>query len=188
MKLKSIMFMLFMLLSCTALAYAIQNEPILKRNEVKTLVVGEPWYLEDGYALTAKQVDLDGAKVWLSLSKDGVEIDSEVVKAGSRYYYTTEVDGIERTIFRTTVDALFRGTKANMIQLKDTYLYSDDAPGPIPDITSREYEPIKETKTFRETENFREKQSSPFTSKYVIIGIIVAVALYIYLVIYWKLE
>ncbi|MFQ6055117.1 MAG: S-layer protein domain-containing protein [Methanosarcinales archaeon] len=94
--------------------------------ETKTLIVGEPWDLGEGYTLTAKQVDLDGRKVWLSLAKDGVEVESEVVIDGNFMVEDKDMAGKTDVVyFVTYVDAVFRGTEANMAQLKYTWLISD---------------------------------------------------------------
>ena len=36
-----------------------------------------------GYALEAKQVDVDGEKVWLEFSKDGEYVDDEIISVGN---------------------------------------------------------------------------------------------------------
>ncbi|HID26728.1 MAG TPA: hypothetical protein EYP22_02640 [Methanosarcinales archaeon] len=95
-------------------------------SETKTLVVGEPWNLGDGYTLTAKQVDLDGNKVWLSLAKYGVEVESEVVNDNAFMVEDKDMAGKTDVVyFVTYVDAVFRGTEANMVQIKYTWLISD---------------------------------------------------------------
>ncbi|MEA1908488.1 MAG: S-layer protein domain-containing protein [Euryarchaeota archaeon] len=93
-------------------------------NDIKTLVTGEQWNLGGGYALEAKQIDLEGNKVWLCLYKDGGEIDSEVVDTGSpnlqnRVYAYTEGEVL---IFSCYVSAVFRGTCSNMVQINDVFL------------------------------------------------------------------
>jgi parallel beta-helix repeat protein len=101
----------------------------LMNDESKTyttaeLVVGEMWELCEGYSLAAIDIDMDGDKVWLSLFKDGVSVRDAIVDANDdrwfEYYSTTGA-----LIFRAYVDAVFRGTDTNIIQLKCVAQYSD---------------------------------------------------------------
>ncbi|MEA1865383.1 MAG: S-layer protein domain-containing protein, partial [Euryarchaeota archaeon] len=100
----------------------------------KTLSTGESWDLGGGFTLTAKEIDLEGAMVWLSLAKDDTELDNEVISASegtSRhdrvYTYTADIAGEEDvTVFSCYVDAVFRGTDSNIVQLMYVFLADDD--------------------------------------------------------------
>ena len=100
-------------------------------DDIKTLVVGEQWDLGGGYALEVKQIDLEGDKVWLCLYKDEIELDNEVIDTGSsnleyRVYAYTE-GGV--LIFSCYVSAVFRGTCASMVQIKDVFVIDDQFSG-----------------------------------------------------------
>jgi S-layer protein (TIGR01567 family) len=64
---------------------AVNNKPdvlsklIMDSNDEYTIGAGESLDLGDGYVLTAKEVDVEGNKVWLELSKDGIYLDDVVV-------------------------------------------------------------------------------------------------------------
>jgi S-layer protein (TIGR01567 family) len=95
----------------------------------QTLATGEVWYLGGGFTLTAKQIDLQGNKVWLSLGKNGKEIDSSVIDAGtdSRYMYTEDLSDVEDVVvFFCNVGAVFRGTESNLVQVKYVFLIDND--------------------------------------------------------------
>lgn len=94
----------------------------------KTLATGEAWDLGGGYSLVAQQIDLDGDKVWLSLQRNGAELDNAVVESGGVYTRVAESIADETNVptFVTYVDAMFRGTESNMVQLCYTWLISDD--------------------------------------------------------------
>jgi len=101
--------------------------------DTKTLAVGEEWDLGGGFALEAKQIDLDGGKVWFCLYKDGSELDSEVINTGSSnlqdrvYTYTEDVAGEDDVpIFSCYVSGIMRGTESNYIQVKYVFLIDDD--------------------------------------------------------------
>jgi S-layer protein (TIGR01567 family) len=110
-------------------------KPLVEFNstDTKTLVTGEPWDLGGGFALTAQQIDLEGEKVWLSLCKDGKELDSEVIDTGDAdlqervYTYKEDVAGEDDIpIFSCYVYGILRGTDSNYIQVKYVFLIADD--------------------------------------------------------------
>ena len=49
----------------------------------KLYEAGDVWEIGKGYSLTVNQVDVEGNKVWFSLSKDGEELESGIVYADS---------------------------------------------------------------------------------------------------------
>ena len=88
------------------------------------LVVGEMWELSEGYSLSAMDIDIEGDKVWLSLFKDGVSVRDAIVDTnGDRWF--TYYNATGALVFRAYVDAVFRGTDTNIIQLKYVSLYSE---------------------------------------------------------------
>jgi hypothetical protein len=108
----------------------ILSELILEQtaDDRQTLATGESWELGGGFSLVARQIDLEGNKVWLELQKDGAEIDSEVVEHGRVYTRVARRIAGETDVlmFVTYVDAIFRGTDTNIVQLCYTWLISDD--------------------------------------------------------------
>jgi len=104
-------------------------------DDKKTLSTGEAWDLGSGFALTAQQIDLEGEKVWLTLEKDGKELDSEVISTGGAtldkndsVYTCTQDIGSEDDVpmFSCHVDAVFRGTDTNIVQLQYVFLMDND--------------------------------------------------------------
>ena len=91
----------------------------------RTLSTGASLELYEGYELTAAQIDLEGGKVWLVLSRNGMEVDSSVLSVGDTYSYTKDIDDIEYLLVKTKVDAVFRGTDSNIVQLIPTYQYRE---------------------------------------------------------------
>jgi len=93
----------------------------------KTLATGEEWNLGGGFSLTAHQIDLEGEKVWFSLSIDGREFDNEVVSVGEVYTCTADIgDDEDVPIFSCYVDDMFRGKHTNIVQIKYVFLIDDD--------------------------------------------------------------
>jgi len=101
-------------------------------DDKKTLSTGEAWDLGRGFTLTAKEIDLDGGSVWLSLSRNGKELDNQIINTdtGSEqdrvYTYTADIGGEEAIpVFSCYVDAVFRGTDSNVVQVMYVFLIED---------------------------------------------------------------
>jgi len=93
----------------------------------KTLATGEEWNLGKGFSLTACQIDVEGAKVWFHLSKDGGGLDESVVSVGEVYAYTADIGDEDNVpVFSCYVDDVFRGKDANIVQIKYVFLTDDD--------------------------------------------------------------
>jgi len=102
--------------------------------DIKTLAVGEEWALGRGFVLEARDIDLEGEKVWLCLYKNGVELDNEVLDVGGsdlwdRVYTYTAADiggNMNIPVFSCYVSAVFRGRCSNLVQVKYVFLIDDD--------------------------------------------------------------
>ena len=100
-------------------------------SEKKTLTTGETWDLGGGFTLTAGQIDLEGNKVWLSLDKNGKNIDDAVIDTGAGgnriYMYTADIAGVRDVVlFSCYVDTVFRGTDSNLVQVKYVFLIDNE--------------------------------------------------------------
>jgi S-layer protein (TIGR01567 family) len=121
------------------------------------LATGEAWELGGGFALTAQQIDLEGDKVWFSLAKNGNELDNEVIDSSSgatnqaRTYVYTEDIGSEDDVpvFHCYVDAVFRGTDTNIVQVKFAFLIDNE----VLEINSGDNYGIMEVKTATGSKN-----------------------------------
>ena len=123
---------------CTQISGATAGDLLMESgtDEHKTLATGESWDLGyEGYVLTVRQIDLEAPKVWLSMLKDGKEVDSDVLGQDDTYIYETDIDGIEYIIFKAKVRGIFRGTDANAVQLMDFHLYSDGSSNVEPTVS-----------------------------------------------------
>jgi len=98
---------------------------------VETLKVGESWELGNNYSLICNQVDVDGGKVWLSLYKEGVELESEILgtdTADSRTFVAKGdfADMDDAVYFVTYVDNVFNSATDSIVRLKYTWLIDKD--------------------------------------------------------------
>ena len=85
---------------------------------------GDVWELCEDYSFVPKDIDTDGNKAWLSLLKDGVIVKDAIVNSGGdRWFEYHNATGV--LIFRAYLDAVFRGTDSNLIQLTYVSQYSE---------------------------------------------------------------
>ncbi|MDD4498221.1 MAG: S-layer protein domain-containing protein, partial [Methanosarcinaceae archaeon] len=102
---------------------------LIDDNEIYILRTGKTLELGNGYVLEAKQIDVDGEKVWLEFSKDGEFIDDKTIEINyneTRNNWEVELDDIEGednvTVFRVHVEQVFRGAVDSLVQVDGLWL------------------------------------------------------------------
>jgi S-layer protein (TIGR01567 family) len=100
---------------------------VLDTDTKYTLKTGEKLDLGDGYTLEAKQVDVDGNKVWLELDKDGQYVDDQIVSTDSGdHTWTCELDGIQGEdnvpVLKVHVNQVFQGAVDSIAQIDAIWL------------------------------------------------------------------
>ena len=125
---------------------------IMDSDDKYTLRTGEQLDLgEEGYALEAKQVDVDGEKVWLEFTKDGEFVDDEIISVGtsnSSNTWEVELDDIQDEddviVLRVHVNQVFQGAVDSIAQIEGIWLIdyanamkieSDDEFGDLDDVS-----------------------------------------------------
>lgn len=104
---------------------------LIDSDEERTISSGSVLPLEDGYELQIKEVDLDGNKVWLSLTKDGDEVDSKVVTPASgdlkasTYTYKVRIGSEDVPIIAAHISNVFRGREADLATVDGIFQVSD---------------------------------------------------------------
>ena len=98
---------------------------VLDANDKYTIRTGETLDLGQGYTLEAKQVDVEGKKVWFQFNKDGLYIDDEILSVNDGGDYNTWnviLDGIQDEdniiVFRVRINQLFWGAVDGIAQLR----------------------------------------------------------------------
>ena len=87
------------------------------------LRVGETLNLPDGWAITVLEIDIKGAKVWLSLTKDGEEVGNEIVRRGGYFVHVLGADDLDKTQFITFfVENVFTGMDTNLVKIKKIFI------------------------------------------------------------------
>jgi len=93
------------------------------------LRVGESLSLPEGFAITALEIDVDGGEAWISLTKDGEEIDNEVVTEIAPNFFVYEEDlgaSDDTVVLNFTVETVFAGMNTNLVKINDIDLISMD--------------------------------------------------------------
>ncbi len=93
----------------------------------RAVYAGSTLTLSEGYVLKVKDVDITGGKiVLLSLLKDGNEVDTTAISAGSTYVYSKKVGSVSDVpIIAVHIDTVFAGREANAAFLKGIFQISE---------------------------------------------------------------
>nr|QNO43804.1 hypothetical protein BPLLOOKG_00030 [Methanosarcinales archaeon ANME-2c ERB4]QNO50612.1 hypothetical protein EGELPFMD_00032 [Methanosarcinales archaeon ANME-2c ERB4] len=115
---------LILLVGCAQLPGAAAAPPSV----VVELAPGESYDLGyGGYLLTAMQIDPDAGKVWLSLSRYGKEVDSEVLGETDHVY--SYHDSGDNPVIKTEVEIIKRGDMG-MVRLDPIWLHEPSSAEP----------------------------------------------------------
>ncbi len=92
------------------------SREIINSSDERILSSNESLKLEEGYELALKSMDVDGNKIYLELSKNGVVVDSKILypKVVSKTYYYKKPLGDYKDLVTIAVhfESAFRGTTA----------------------------------------------------------------------------
>ena len=106
---------------------------MIDSDDSQTIASGSVLSLEEGYELRIKSVDLNGNKVFLSLARDGEEVDSKVVTPSSdsedrasNYMYKVDM-GSENDvpIITAHIESVFRSTETDLATVNGVFQVSD---------------------------------------------------------------
>ena len=117
-----------------AVVYSTASEWIITKklidedsNDDYFLRVGNTLVLPGGWSITALEIDVDGSEVWMSISKDGEEVDNEVVTEGGYFIYKTDLRGPQESeVMNFTVETVFAGMNCNIVKINNMDLISTD--------------------------------------------------------------
>lgn len=100
---------------------------LIDDNERKSLYTGSSFLLEEGYELEIKEVDKDGKKVLIELSKNGELIGTDLVGPNGDYTYKKDLGlNEEVAIIAVHLDNIFKGTETNAVFISGVFQISDE--------------------------------------------------------------
>ncbi|MCD4842737.1 MAG: hypothetical protein K8R08_12185, partial [Methanosarcinales archaeon] len=116
-----------------AVAYSSSSEWIIAKKLIDEdhdddylMRVGETLDLPGGWGITALEIDVDGSKATMSISKDGEEVDNEVVSEDGYFIYKTNLGGQIIEVMNFTVETVFEGMNTNLVKFNNIDLISTD--------------------------------------------------------------
>jgi S-layer protein (TIGR01567 family) len=101
---------------------------LLDDNEKRTVSEGGTLTLKEGYVLKITAVDIGAGagQVWITLLKDGSEVDSDVVAGNEDYYYTRKVGSVsDLPVIAVHFDSVFRGREVNAVFIRGVFQISE---------------------------------------------------------------
>lgn len=91
--------------------------PLRPVSDKVDLDLGNKWNIGSGYVLTINAIDAKASpkQIWLSLFKDGKQVDDIVLAEGDKYNY--------QNMFKTNVDRIYTTGDADRVILTNTMVY-----------------------------------------------------------------
>ncbi len=103
------------------------SKVLLDEKDKKSLVSGSALILEEGYALNIKEVDINGKRVRVSLTKDGTEVDDGIVASGETYAYKTDLGDVDDVpVVVVHFKEVFQGAESSAVFVDGIFQISDD--------------------------------------------------------------
>jgi len=89
---------------------------LIDDNKKYKVRMGESLKLAEGYNITPQQIDVDGDKVWIELTKDGEFVDDKVISVSDTtieqqtWYYEQDVSGVDDVVtLMVHIDVVYKG-------------------------------------------------------------------------------
>ncbi|MDG6242844.1 MAG: S-layer protein domain-containing protein [Methanolobus sp.] len=102
------------------------SKVLIDEDDKKSVYSGSSLVLEEGYRLNIVEVDVNGNNVWVTLAKDGKEVDSDIVSGSGTYGYEEELGSDKVPIIAIHFDSIFRGTETNAVFIQGIFQISED--------------------------------------------------------------
>ena len=93
------------------------NENVLQSSSFPPASGYSQEFLKENFSLKLLELDVDGNEAWISLSKNGGEVDSKVLRVGDSYNYNS--------LLSFKLDNVFAGTSSNYLEISNIYQYSE---------------------------------------------------------------
>ncbi len=102
------------------------SKVLINEEKSRSIYAGSALILEDGYTLNVIEVDKNGDKVFISLTKDGSELESTILSSGSDYIYSTDLGSADDVpIVVVHFDYIFQGQETSAVFVNGIFQISD---------------------------------------------------------------
>ncbi|MDK2833592.1 MAG: hypothetical protein PWP63_679 [Methanolobus sp.] len=113
--------------SVDILSDGLLSKVLIDEDDKKSVYSGSSLVLEEGYALNIVQVDKNGDKVMVTLTKDGDEVDTSIISGSGTYIYEKDLgDSDDVPLIAIHFDSIFSGTESNAVFVKGIFQISED--------------------------------------------------------------
>ncbi|WP_246275908.1 S-layer protein domain-containing protein [Methanolobus zinderi] len=103
------------------------SKVLIDDDDKKSVYTGSSLTLKEGYRLNIVQVDRDGGKVMVTLTKDGDELDTGIIDGSGDYVYKTDIgDSEDVPIIVVHFNSIFSGTESNIVTVQGIFQISED--------------------------------------------------------------
>jgi len=101
---------------------------IYETNEdTHSIVRRKTMHLVEGFAITLLEIDVDGEKALITITKDGEEVESSVVREGEVFIYKEDLTGngdVDNWVLKFNLDTVIVGENFNLINISGLKLIS----------------------------------------------------------------
>ncbi|WP_440952777.1 S-layer protein domain-containing protein [Methanococcoides sp. FTZ1] len=103
------------------------SKVLIDSDDKESVFTGAGLVLEDGYVLNIIEVDVNGDRVFVRLSKDGSEVDETVLSSRDTYTYEVDLGDVDDVpIIAVYFDEIFSGIETNAVFIEGIFQISDD--------------------------------------------------------------
>jgi len=101
---------------------------IYETNEdTHSIICRKTMHLDEGFAITLLEIDVDGEKALIAITKDGEEVESSVVREGEVFIYKEDLTGngdVDNWVLKFSLDTVIVGENLNLINISGLKLIS----------------------------------------------------------------
>ncbi len=103
------------------------SKVLMNEEKSRSVYAGSALILEEGYTLNIVELDKDGNKVYVILTKDGSELESTILSSGKNYIYKKDLGSADDVpIIAVYFDEMFQGHETSAVFVKGIFQISDE--------------------------------------------------------------
>lgn len=103
------------------------SKVLMNEDEQHSAYAGSALILEDGYTLNVVEVDRNGDKVFVTLTKDGSEMDSTIISSNDDYVYEKDIGSADDVpMIIVHFEDIFQGIETSAVFVEGIFQISDE--------------------------------------------------------------